>query len=114
MATKGQKFLDYYTKTWPFIKRSSSGENYVRCDTCNTDSTIKHGGKFDIMRHIKTSKHVKKSEIIQGISKIETFVDNSPSDRQSVTEAECLMANFIIEHNLPVSVVLEKHFVYFF
>ena len=24
MATKGQKLLDYYTKTWPYIRRSDS------------------------------------------------------------------------------------------
>ncbi|CAL4070206.1 unnamed protein product [Meganyctiphanes norvegica] len=53
--------------------------------------------------HVKTSKHVKFNECIQGVVKFETFVKPIASDI-AVTESECLVVNFLIEHNVPVSV----------
>ena len=67
--------------------------------------SIKHCGKNDISKHIGTSKHFRNNQCLQGVSKIETFVNAPlPPGDIEVTNAECLMTNFIIEHNLPVSV----------
>ena len=84
---KGQQFLDSYTKEWPFIERSHLGDNYVRCKTCNSYFLIQHSGKYDIGRHVKTSKHAKSSKCIQGVAKIETFVNPIARSDIAVTES---------------------------
>ena len=50
---------------------------------------------MDIARVVQQSESMSKS--------LEQFVKITP-EAQKVTEAECLMTNFIVEHNLPISV----------
>ena len=61
-----------------------------------------HGGAHDIQKHIKTEKHIRNEQCFQGVSKINTFV-KIPQTESAVTSAECMVTNFIIEHNLLVS-----------
>ena len=59
-----QKYRAEYTSEWPCIIKSSR-ESYVFCKTCVVDFSIKHGGKYDITKHMKTSKHIDKCKIMQ-------------------------------------------------
>lgn len=43
---------------YPFIKKTKT-ESDVRCDTCNVEFNISHGGKTDIESHIKSERHRK-------------------------------------------------------
>ena len=94
-----QKFRPEYSVLWPFIVRSSR-EYYAYCNICRGEFSIKHAGKFDISRHIKCSKHVDIAKSVQqseSLSKsLEQFVKITPG-AEKVTEAECLMTNFIVE-----------------
>ena len=101
--SKGQTFKDDYSNKWPFVIKSPLGSEYARCSTCQRDFSIKHGGAHDIQKHIKTGKHIRNVQCFQGVSKINQFV-NVPQTEAAVTSAECMVTNFIIEHNLPVSV----------
>ena len=102
----GQKFRDGYSLQWPFIIRASR-EYYAYCNVCKAEFSIKHGGKFDITRHTQTSKHVQISNaVMQNAAEsksLEQFVKITP-EAQKVKEVECLMTNFLVEHNLPISV----------
>ena len=42
--------------------------------------------------------------MLSGVAKIETYIKAPAASEIEVTNAECLMTNFIIEHNLPVSI----------
>ena len=101
---KGQKYREEYTRTWSFIKKSSLGEHYVKCELCRTDFSIKHSGKYDISTHMSSTKHAKHVQPGQGMVKLDCFISAVTSLKSSVIESECLMTNFIIEHNLPVSI----------
>ena len=103
MAAKGQKFKETYSEKCKWITKSSLGSHYARCNPCRSDFNIKHGGSNDIRKHINTAKHKIQIKCLQGVSTIETFV-NIPSNVSGVTSAECMVTNFIIEHNLPVNV----------
>ena len=100
---RGQKYREEYSKTWPFIKKSSVGEHYVKCELCRTDFSIKHSGKYDISTHMSSTKHAKHVQPGQGMVKLDSFISAVTSLKSSVIESECLMMKFIIEHNLPVS-----------
>ena len=99
---------DGYIGTYPFITHSKLGKGYVHCKSCKCDFSTKHGGKYDIARHMQTEKHKKYSQYMESpnINKLEKYFDQPNSDitseNQKVITAECLMTNFIIEHNLPV------------
>ena len=52
---------------------------------------------------MNTIKYRKYAECLQGVPTMDSFINISPNEVR-VTESECLMTNFIIEHNLPVNV----------
>ena len=104
MASQGgQKYSDTYSEKWPFIRKSSMGSAYARCDICECDFSISHSGAFDIQRHVQRSKHKSKVQCLEGVSKIDTFV-HIPSSTSDVISSECTFANFLVEHNIPVNV----------
>lgn len=43
-------------KSW--LKTSQKGEDYAYCKFCLTDLAIGGGGKNDLVRHMKTAKHL--------------------------------------------------------
>ena len=103
MASKGQKFSDTYSEKWPWVSKSSMGSAYARCDTCQCDFSIRHGGSYDIHKHLQTTKHKSKVQCLEGVSKIYTFV-NVPSSVSAVISSECTFTTFLVEHNIPVNV----------
>ena len=55
---------------------------------------------------MNTPKHEINLECLRGVAKIETFVKLPTAMEIDVINGECLMTNFIIEHNLQVSVLV--------
>jgi hypothetical protein len=52
-----QRFRKDYNK-YPGIVQCKRGSRYAYCEKCGCDFTISHGGQNDIVRHLKTKKHV--------------------------------------------------------
>ena len=102
----GQKYRESYTTTWPFIEASSKGVQFVYCKVCRTDFSIKHSGMFDIKKHIGTTKHATASKLRSSNQSVLSFVNSPKADKSGnrVTQAECIITNFIIEHNLPLAI----------
>ena len=46
-TVRHQKFLTEYTAKWDFIVPSVKGETYARCNSCNSDFSIKSSGAYD-------------------------------------------------------------------
>ena len=98
---------DGYIGTYPFVTHSKLGKGYVHCKSCKCDFSTKHGGKYDIARHMQTEKYSQYMES-PNINKLEKYFDQPNSDitseNQKVITAECLITNSIIEHNLLVAI----------
>ena len=47
-TVRHQKFLTEYTAKWDFIVPSVKGETYARCNSCNSDFSIKSSGAYDL------------------------------------------------------------------
>lgn len=106
MSKKGKKpyfqsFKDDYSKKFLFIKPSKQGEKFAFCEICRSDFAISHSGRYDIVKHIKTEKHIKNEKISSSSAKLDSFFkDNNQSD---VIKAELLFTSFLVEHNIPLS-----------
>lgn len=67
-----QCFTKDYTDTWPFITKSSVGENFARCTICDCDLNIAGGGRADLQRHIEKPKHEKNAAAKKAQAKVQT------------------------------------------
>ena len=99
-----QRFTRKYTETWPCIQPSKRGDFYAYCDICSCDFSIKHSGRYDVKVHINTGKHQGNTEKKSSNHSILNFIESTKCKDDSSINAECLMANFIIEHNLPIAI----------
>lgn len=95
-----QIFLSEYTSRWPFIVASKKDNFSARCTACACDFSISHGGAKDISLHISRQKHQNFVQATKNVSPLASFWQKTD---YSVIRAETLMANFLIEHNLPFS-----------
>ena len=98
-----QKYKEDYHKEWPCIKRSSKDESHAFCTTCNSEVSVKYGGRNDILRHIDSDKHCSSATARSNTLGIADFFRKSGSDDSSIIKAETLFTGFIIEHNLNVA-----------
>ena len=100
----GQKYRESYSVTWPFITASTTGPFFVYCKVCRADVSVKHSGTYDIKQYIKTAKHQASVSVRAENQSVLKFMNNRQSEKNSmkVINAECLMTNFIVEHNLPI------------
>lgn len=86
-------FNESLKATYPFIKKTKS-ESDVRCDTCNNEFSIAHGGKSDIESHLKSVRH-KKSNVAASSSKsVSNFFMNS-----NMTKADMHIEKYFTEDN---------------
>ncbi|XP_063216897.1 uncharacterized protein LOC134527858 isoform X1 [Bacillus rossius redtenbacheri] len=97
-----QCFRKDYSEEFSFILKSDKGQKYAFCSVCRCDISISHGGRSDILLHVKSNKHAGNVQNSENSQKISTFFTNSSSE-DSVTRAECLFTYFLIEHNVPLS-----------
>lgn len=98
-----QEFKENYTKQWSCITASKRGIHYAYCSICNTDVSVKHSGSYDIKEHIKTTRHTSLAEQCQKTKLISDFL-SPPTLNFQVINAECLFSEFVVEHNLPISI----------
>ena len=96
-----QVFLDTYTKQWPCIFPSKKGKFHAHCSVCDTDISIQHSGKYDINEHFKSKKHTE-NQALKGSNSVITNFISGVSD--GPITAECMFADFLVEHNLPISI----------
>ena len=104
-ACNNQTFCEDYTKTWPCIVPSRKGKHYALCNVCHADISVKHSGRYDIKKHISSAKHEEYLKSENSSYMLQNFLkrDNN-STKSSVIKAECMMASFIVQNNLPVAV----------
>jgi hypothetical protein len=96
-----QAFKASYTSEFSFIVKSRVSDHHALCTLCGGDFSVAHAGKGDIIAHVNSQKHTKKAKIINEKSTISSFFSNS-SDL-NVIRAECLITNFLVEHNVSLS-----------
>ena len=99
-TVRHQKFLTEYTAKWDFIVPSVKGETYARCNSCNSDFSIKSSGAYDIKIHIESAKHKSSAEARASNHAITSFFA-SEKDDFSVIRAETLWTQFVVDHNMP-------------
>ena len=97
-SQRKQMFREEYSTRWPCIIRSKLDDFTARCTVCQCDFTISHGGANDITAHIKRKKHLNLAQSRETNQNIGHFFRRGD---YSTIRAETLMANFLIEHNLP-------------
>ena len=99
-TVRHQKFLTEYTAKWDFIVPSVKGETHARCNSCNSDFSIKSSGAYDIKIHIESAKHKSSAEARASNHAITSFFA-SEKDDFSVIRAETLWTQFVVDHNMP-------------
>lgn len=73
---------------------------HAKCTVCCSELSISSGGLKDLRRHSNTNTHQKCLRSSEGNLSLSSFVVKEKND---VTDAELLWANFICENNLPIS-----------
>lgn len=102
ITARKQSYKPEYSVKWEFIQPSRKGENFVRCTVCGSDFSISHSGSYDIMHHIKTTKHQSMADTKPSRS-IKEFLPSRPtsSGEYNVIRAETLWTEYVVDHNMP-------------
>ncbi|XP_063761556.1 uncharacterized protein LOC134879144 [Eleginops maclovinus] len=97
-----QRFKLEYNAEWPTITRSRLDDFHAYCMLCKTDFSVRHGGRHDVEKHIRTAKHTSYKAAVEATRPIAGFftVDSDTS----VINAEVLAVDFLVEHNIPIAV----------
>lgn len=97
---RGCKFNDDLRSEFPFIKKTKS-DYMVKCEKCNGEFSISHGGKNDISKHLETQKHKRYLNTAASSSKIQEFFRKTTygDEEKKLALAEGLMSFHAINHN---------------
>ena len=97
---RGCKFNDDLRSEFPFIKKTKS-DYMVKCEKCNGEFSISHGGKNDISKHLETQKHKRYLNTAASSSKIQEFLRKTTygDEEKKLALAEGLMSFHAINHN---------------
>jgi hypothetical protein len=100
-----QEFLASYTKAYPCVQASRIAKTHARCNVCEFDFSISHGGLGDVTKHVKSGRHISRGQALASSSQLTIFLKNSDSEKTdfAVIRAETLFAHFLVEHNVPLS-----------
>jgi hypothetical protein len=105
LAIKKAKYASKYRAEWSKcgLKPSKKGATYAYCPLCQVDISVAGGGKADVDRHLKTTKHVNMLQQMETQPSLSTFMADSHSRNveDQATRAEVYFAKFVAEHNLP-------------
>ena len=104
-----QKWKNEYSLHWPVLTKSNLSDSHGFCSACNVHFSVSHGGKADCRKHILSAKHASLSALSYQSKNITNFFvkpgeSSGLSLNESTMKAETLYTNFIVEHNLPLSV----------
>lgn len=92
-------FRDEYSKEWTFIKKGRNEEE-AYCSFCNGYISISHGGRADLLDHIKTNKHKKGMQGATSSKPIaDFFVKKNSKEDVLVAAAELTTAYHIVKHH---------------
>lgn len=75
------------SEKYPFIKKTKTDSD-VRCNTCNSEFNISHGGKSDIESHLKSVRH-QKSLIAASSSSVKKYFKNDKLSKSDLEIAAC-------------------------
>lgn len=97
---RGCKFNDDLRSEFPFIKKTKS-DYMVKCEKCNGEFSILHGGKNDISKHLETQKHKRYLNTAASSSKIQEFFRKTTygDEEKKLALAEGVMSFHTINHN---------------
>eukprot|EP00745_Piridium_sociabile_P044218 TRINITY_DN9223_c0_g2_i7.p1 TRINITY_DN9223_c0_g2~~TRINITY_DN9223_c0_g2_i7.p1 ORF type:complete len:286 (-),score=56.51 TRINITY_DN9223_c0_g2_i7:367-1224(-) len=103
-AKREQKFLASYSKDYPCIVASKIDSTYAKCTACESDFRVSHGGITDVIKHVKTLRHVTKAAALKNTAPLGHFIargDECADNR--VIRAEAMFTSFLVEHNVPLA-----------
>ena len=108
------KYKCKFKKKWiteePFfnvLRENQNNPHSCHCTICDKDADCSHQGKADIKRHVNGNTRVSKSEALRRATKASNHVTDfftSESSADQVINAELLVTDFLVEHNLPMAV----------
>ena len=75
-----------------------AGDIYAKCMICVTDISVSHGGRNDIMKHIKGKHHQEMVKSATSTRPLASFY--KPQVSQSLIEAETRWTTFVSKHNI--------------
>jgi hypothetical protein len=109
-----QSILSKYHEDFPCLVSSKKGKQFAHCTVCDTHFSVKHGGKYDCSRHMKSLSHKeydanrnRKQKKLDGF--VKKGADKEAEDKakvtfeRSVTKAEAMICHIIADANLPLS-----------
>ena len=77
---------------------------YLRDLAFVVDSSIKHGGRNDVVKHMNEDLIIQEMWVSPKCYKNWNVCESTINTKWVKWQIQCLMTTFIIEHNLPVSV----------
>ena len=101
--TVDQRYKAEYSHKWPVLTKSSVSASYVRCQLCQSDFSVAHGGAADCGKHLRSAKHISLEQNRTSASASNMLQYFSAEKDQSVVRAEVLFTQFLIEHNIPLA-----------
>lgn len=108
MAAKKPRILQRFNRQWieepgfcSWLQPSQKGDTFAFCKYCITDLSIGCGGKNDIFRHMKTTKHINS---VPNSSAKQTIITKFV-EKDSTKRADILLASFVAEHNLSMNIM---------
>ena len=68
--------------------KSSKGDGFAKCTLCQSDISIKSGGRNDVERHVKSKKHLEADKLKSTVKcSVDSFFKPTPGE-EAVTTAE--------------------------
>lgn len=99
MPKRTCKFSDCYSKEWNFIKKGRF-DYEAECSVCNCFISISHGGRSDIVDHIRSKKHTNRFSATSCSKTLQNyFVKHQSSEETKVRAAELTLAYHTVKHH---------------
>lgn len=100
-----KKYYHSYNKGWEndmeWLSSSPKGSRYGYCKNCDKHLLCGEGGVRDLKRHSETEGHKKMSKAREGQRSLHRVLANQRSTAAKSARAEAILANMLVEHNLP-------------
>ena len=103
------KFQAEWEKEFVGINVYSQDQHRAFCNYCDTNFSVAHGGRHDVVKHVGTPSHSRAyDDAIRSGRQARLFElrqgENNLSLDLKVAKAEALWSKFVVEHNLPFAV----------
>lgn len=79
---------DSLSETYSFLKKTKSDSD-VRCNVCNTEFNISHGGKSDIESHLRSGTHQKALSCASSSQPLTNFFKSAKLSKSDLEIAAC-------------------------